>query len=1181
MTEQTTAPRTIPATEIAERLGQHRPTDEQLAVIEAPLEPVLVVAGAGSGKTETMSARVVYLIANGLVSPDEVLGLTFTRKAAGELAERIRRRLRTLAARMRADGDAQGWGAGESALGDAAGSAQGPSDDGAAGLLASMQRPTVATYNSYAAGLVKEHGLRLGIEPGARLLGEASQWQLAHEVVERWTGDLSTDAALSTVVEAVQALSGALSEHLLETDDARARMREIVDAIGRTPDAKGKKGPYAATARLVALMDQRIELLDLVDEYRRRKRASESLDFADQVAFGAHLAETYEEVRRAERSRYRVVLLDEYQDTSYAQARMLGALFGDGHAVTAVGDPNQSIYGWRGASASGLSRFAEQFGNARVHHLALSTSWRNDAHILDVANAVAAPLRAGDGPGVEELCARPGAGPGHVTAAYPATEDEEAAAVAALVAEHWRPRRAPGGPSTAAVLCRSRRQFAAMEAALRGRGIPVEVVGLGGLLEAPEVVDLVAVLQVVHDPSRGDSLMRLLTSPWVNLGAADLFAVADRMRELARRQRAVTARATGAVDPRGQGDHPEHDAQVPADGAGAGLGPDDGSAGVVAESDVVDSHSIVDVLDELPPPGWTSPDGRTLTAAGRARLVRLAELLQTLRSRTYLSVPELVVEAERAVGLDIEAGLLPGGFAARARANLDAFRDLALHFVDGADVPTLGAFLSWLDVAATTERLDTALSEPDPDAVQIVTVHAAKGLEWDVVAVPGLVDGGLPTVATTGDKGPTDAAWLTGLGTLPYPLRGDAVDLPVLAYDGAEDHKDLEERQQLFRQDAGEHQVMEERRLAYVAFTRARSRLLLTGSWFRGERKEPVPPSVFLTELVDAGLVRPDAWAEEPDGTNPALERSVCASWPPEGDVPDALQRAASLVAAARERREPARAAVADADRAADGPALRECDPARRQDDPARRDDDPVRRMDDPVHPADREPDLRDLAHLLLAERDARRRPVTEVAIPAHVSASAMVRMASGRDDYALQLRRPVPTEPSVHARRGTTFHAWVESYYSAPSLLDLDDLDGVDDTEPDADLDRLRETFLASEWAALDPVAVEVDIETPLAGVMTRSRIDAVFVDPTPPPDGRDRRRVVVVDWKTGKEPSDPALVRAREVQLAVYRLAWSRWTGMPLEDVDAAFFYVGSGATVRPERLLGVDELEALLRG
>jgi DNA helicase-2/ATP-dependent DNA helicase PcrA len=326
--------------EIAALLGLPGPTAEQTAVIEAPLEPVLVVAGAGSGKTETMSARVVYLVANGLVEPDEVLGLTFTRKAAGELAERIRRRLRTLAARLRADGVAHSL---------------------EEGVVEAMRRPTVSTYNSYAAGLVKEHALRLGIEPSARLLGEASGWQLAHEVVESWTGELQTGAAVSTIVNAVRELSGALSEHLLTPADARARMQEIIDAIEATPAGNGRSEHLAPVKALLNLMRERIELVDLVAELARRKRVSEALDFGDQVALGARLAEEFSAVGELERARYRVVLLDEYQDTSFAQARMLGALFGAGHAVTAVGDPNQSIYGWRGASASGLSRFAEQF----------------------------------------------------------------------------------------------------------------------------------------------------------------------------------------------------------------------------------------------------------------------------------------------------------------------------------------------------------------------------------------------------------------------------------------------------------------------------------------------------------------------------------------------------------------------------------------------------------------------------------------------------------------------------------------------------------------------------------------------------------------------------------------------------------------------------------------------------
>ncbi|WP_456847642.1 ATP-dependent helicase, partial [Cellulomonas sp. P5_C6] len=331
----------LTAAQIAALVGQPPPTPEQRLVIEAPLGPSLVVAGAGSGKTETMAARVVWLLANGIVEPDQVLGLTFTRKAAGELSERVRRRLRTLARAAAAEGIALAGGL-DPARGDA---------------LAGLSRPTISTYNSYAASLVADHALRLGLDPSARLLGEAAQWQLAAEVVEAWSDDLDTDAATSTVIEAVLALSGALDEHLLDAAGARAGIEGILEAIAATPPGTPPREPYADVKKLLRSLGERVRVLDLVAEYRTRKRAGDAIDFGDQVALAARLACDVPEVGAGERQRFRVVLLDEYQDTSYAQLTLLGALFGGGHPVTAVGDPNQSIYGWRGASAGGLEGF--------------------------------------------------------------------------------------------------------------------------------------------------------------------------------------------------------------------------------------------------------------------------------------------------------------------------------------------------------------------------------------------------------------------------------------------------------------------------------------------------------------------------------------------------------------------------------------------------------------------------------------------------------------------------------------------------------------------------------------------------------------------------------------------------------------------------------------------------------
>ena len=1196
----------LSADRIAELVGSPSPTAEQRRIIEAPLAPSLVVAGAGSGKTETMAGRVVWLIANGLVTPEQVLGLTFTRKAAGELAERVRRRLRQLVRAAARSGVE---------LPGRAGLAEGAHDE----LLGALVRPTVATYNAYAASLVGDHALRLGLDPSSRLLGEAAQWQLAAEVVEAWSADLELEVAMSTVVEAVLSLSGALDEHLLEAAEARARIESLVEAAEAVPAGQPPREHYAKVRDVLRSLDDRARLLDVVDEYRRRRREADAMDFGDQIALAARLARDVPEVGAAERERFRVVLLDEYQDTSYAQLTLLSALFGDGHPVTAVGDPHQSIYGWRGASAGGIDQFPATFCEvlpdgdrrpARVH--LLSTSWRNDERILEVANHAAAPLRARTRVDVPVLAARPGAGPGHVEAYVAETLADEARAVARFVKEHWRPAGPGVERRTAAVLCRKRAQFAPLHRALRDAGLPVEVVGLGGLLSTPEVVDLVATLQAVHDPSRGDALMRLLTGARTRLGAADLHALAAWSGELASRHglgRRGAATSDGTVAARTDGMvGTAADGTVAADASVAVSTGTDARAEepALVEADVVDERSIVDALDDLPPAGWTSRTGRSLTPAARERLTELAGILRTLRSHAYLAIPDLVVEAERLLGLDIEVAVRGAGSPGRARAHLDAFQNVAVEFVRSADHPTLGAFLAWLEAADAQENgLELPVVEPDPDAVQIITVHAAKGLEWDVVAVAGLVDGGLPATVAGGKDGPRDSAWLTSLGALPYPLRGDRHELPVFDMATAADRKELEERRKRFVSDAGEHAVAEERRLAYVAFTRARSDLLLTAAWWgTGVQAKRVSP--FLTELVDAGLVTADGWAPEPPAgaANPQAEEAVSVTWPADpfagGPRRAAAERAAGWVRAALAgvagdgTQHPTAAlwsgppssgstssGPASSERAAAGPAALEVAGAadgRLGERPSR---------------------WEVLADRLLEERARVRAPAREVELPAHLSASALVRLARDADEFALDLRRPVPARPSPQARRGTRFHTWVEAFFGSAALVDVDALPGADEDEESLDEQALREGFLATEWAQRRPLAVEVDVETSVDGYVLRSRIDAVFADeisfgrsgvgegegaeaiPAGASGPAGAQGVVVVDWKTGAPPHDPRARAARELQLAVYRLAWSRWTGTPLERVRAAFCYVGHGVTVYPERLLDEAEIVSLLRG
>ncbi len=1097
-------PPAVGAVEIARALERPAPTPDQVAVIEAPVAPLLVVAGAGSGKTETMAARVVWLVANGLADAEEVLGLTFTRKAAGELADRVRSRLRALHRR---------------------------------GLCSREPQPvTVSTYHAYAAAVLRDHGLRVGVEPAARLLTEAGAWQLAAEVVQRWDGDMSgVDYAPASVTEAVVALAGECAEHLVSPGQVEQVLQEVLSRIEGLPAQLGDLAPGVPPRPVRDRADRlaaRRRLVPLVEAYVRLKREREVLDFGDQVALAARIARELPEVGAGERARARIVLLDEYQDTSYAQLVLLRGLFGAGHPVAAVGDPHQSIYGWRGASAGNLQRFPVDFpapdGSPATTRY-LPTSWRNDHCVLAAANRVSADLRrpaewADPGATVQvpPLGPRPGAGPGTVGLAWLATLEDEAQAVADVAEAEWRSVAAGAAAQrpTVAVLCRARSQFPLLEGALRARGLPVEVVGLGGLLSVPEVADLRAALEVLDDPTRGDALMRLLTGAGLQLGPRDLEALG------------VWA------------------AQLHAPGR---RGPRPGVAEV--EGDVVDERSIVEALDQLPPPQWEGPAGQALSAEGRRRLARLSGLLRELRARVGLPLPDLVLEVERVLLLDIEVACRPGVRPGAARAHLDAFVDVAAGFAGAGERPTLAAFLAWLSAADSRERgLEAPVAEVRPDAVQVLTVHAAKGLEWDVVAVTGLVEGTFPNRrgggrgGGRGGEGPAaqpgpDLAlgWLSELGALPYPLRGDAAGLPRWDVQGARSQRELAEELQAFRARCGAHEVAEERRLGYVALTRARRRLLLTGAVW-GDGISPRRPSRFLAEVAElAGEVtgvEVGAWAPPPPvgAGNPRDALTPRASWPadPLGARRAAVEEGAGLVFAALAG-DPA------------GEAL-----------PAARDDGWAREVD-----------------LLLAERDAAARRVLQVELPGHLSASRVVALAADPGALALHLRRPMPQPPSPSARRGSAFHAWLEQRFGAAALVDVDELPGsADDAAPDESLAQLQARFLAGEWAQRTPVAVEVAVESPVAGVVLRGRIDAVFASTGP-----EGTRWDVVDWKTGPPPGSAEQAHARAVQLAIYRLAWARLQGVGVERVGAAFFYAATGQTVRPVDLLDEQGLQALL--
>ncbi|WP_395725651.1 ATP-dependent helicase [Nakamurella sp.] len=1143
----------ISATELARDLGLPAPTPEQAAVIEAPLEPGLVVAGAGSGKTETMAGRVVYLVATGQVWPEQVLGLTFTRKAAAALSQRIRRRLAMLPS-TRPGGAAPD---GRQTAGD----------------------PEVSTYHAFGGRLIADFGPLAGVEPAARVLTPTGAWQLARRVVGRWDADLLTDLGPDQVTERLLAISSALADHLTDVDSLSDELATVLERLRSAPPGpRQRQALHSGLSGPVKRLQDRQWILPLVQAYVRAKREHGVVDFADQMQIAAALVRDHPQIGAALRDRYRVVLLDEYQDTGHAQRVILRGLFGvgtvdqgpggpdsngrserrrRGHPVTAVGDPVQSIYSWRGASASNLPRFVTDFPLASGRPSGvrpLLTSFRNPAAVLTLANEISAPVRHDGRVEVGELRPAPGARAGGVRYGLFGTAAQENAWLAGTIAGYWRDALEAAGPSaeppTTAVLVRRRSDMADTADALRAAGLPVEVVGLGGLLDEPEVADLVATLRVLVDPTAGTAAIRLLTGARWRLGAADLEALANRARELA-----------GPVGQR-TGDSTTGD---PAADAAATV-----RAAVVAALPVedIDTWSLIDAAaDPGPAEAYSGP--------GYRRLQRFAGQLARMRARMAQPLPDLIADLERTCLLEVET--LVSGTA--GRAHLDAFAAVV------AEVAATGAgpaeLLEYLDAAAEREDGLTPGEVPQPSGrVQVLTVHAAKGLEWEIVAVPHLTDGVFPIT-----RGST---WLGDPAQLPPQIRGDRVDLPqlVLPVDGTQ--KDLADALVAHTAEFADLRLTEERRLLYVALTRTERTLLFSGHHWGPGTAKPAGPSEFLLECAKWAqpFGAPDEWADPPDPQDGQVMAARTAAWPvdPLGERRDLVQAGADRVLAALA----ALAALAEPAEPAEpvepvGPAGR---PPGTPGTPAGRPPGtpgtlgpvaagPVAAGPHAAGPDGAGPEADPFGWVadvstLLAERSARSGRALDVELPGTISVTSLVELAEDPAELARRLSRPVPTEPAGRLRRGTDFHAWLERRLRGDALLELRDLPGAGDAwvGDDPELEDLKQRFLTSTWGDRVPVDVEVPFATRIAGMGVRGRVDAIFAD--------DDGGVTVVDWKTGRPPlrDGPAAV-----QLACYRLAIAELLGLPLSRVRAAFHYVRAGITVAPANLLDAAGIEGLI--
>ena len=1126
---------------LAEALGIHTPTQEQARVIAHRLSPLLVVAGAGSGKTATMAQRVVYLVATGQVRPDQILGLTFTRKATAELDQRVASRLAGLSAAGLLPVAAPGRASGAEGTADA-------TDFG---------EPMIATYNSFAGALVRDHGLRIGVDPDSTLITQARSWQIVTSLLEARTLPLPNES-LSHNASATLVLADSLSQNLLTIEEAAKDLADLSEQFTALAAIKGCK---TLVGKAPAVMAEWEALLDVVAELHAHKRHHGLLDFGDQIALACAIAESVPEAAAQVRAQYPAVLLDEFQDTSVAQVRLLSALFADS-GVTAVGDPHQAIYGWRGASAAALDTFHQRFnptGTALLDSgtspaeatpvLELSTSWRNDSTILEVANVVSAPLRSGvveDGDPVGEhltvapLRARPaafGLEPGAAFGAFLQDPAEEARTVVAFLAERWSPS------AEMAVLCRTRAQMEPIAAELEAAGLPYTIIGLGGMLYVPEVADVRALLTAASDPERGDRVVRLLTG--FGIGARDLRALASLARELTR-----PASKNGKEAPGTHGDHAEADSPLLSE----------------ALDTLLRWHE-----DGVQEEQEESAAARDLTEAGRAVALRTARAIRRIREAVSLPLPDLVALAEQVLDLDIEIAARVGH--PMGHRALDTFHETARAFTADTDAPTLTGFLEWLDAA---EEHEDAMSvpevEPSPGAVQLLTVHAAKGLEWDVVAVPGMDEQVFPsyTSAVKDDLRVAETGWMGSTSTFPFPLRADAGDLPPFTVGDLDpavtDKPFLTETMSAYKEALGRQSLREERRLAYVAFTRARHELLLTGSHLSKTASKPRRPSRFLTELQRRDLLRPyaEGWVDfDESRPNPLTSLTQVGTWPLDADAAETLSgqspeaggegtAVTDRIAAVRRARYAAAAQVAA--------AMGGTGPAQEALAQAQPDDETVRRW-------------RLEAGLLLAERTRALSGGPAVRLPEHLAATRLDDLRADRRQFALDLRRPLPPEPRAAGRLGTVFHDAVAQRLSARGTLFGLGQAGVPDSLGPQDRDRIERWLETAENLPLleDYVLAETetDREITIGATTLRCRMDAVF-------QRLDGSGWLIVDWKTGRRqvPVD---------QLSVYVHAWAASQGVPTGAVRAAYVYVdypgGRVDELTAEGLLSIEQIQAAL--
>ncbi|ERH27505.1 putative ATP-dependent DNA helicase PcrA, partial [Actinomyces sp. oral taxon 172 str. F0311] len=714
--------------------------DRQREAVTHAGSPLLILAGAGSGKTRVLTHRIAYLLATGRARAGEILAITFTNKAAAEMRERA-----------------------GALVGDDA------------------RRMWVSTFHSACVRLLRYEHEAAGL------------------------------SSSFTIYDAQD--SQRLIQMVLKAQDVDIKRFTLKMVAARISDAKNELiGPkrYAETAgkdpvsRIVA---------DAYVEYDKRMRASNALDFDDLIMRTVDLLRDNPLIAEHYHRRFRHILVDEYQDTNHAQYVLVRALVGDGSdgvtpaELTVVGDSDQSIYAFRGATIRNIEEFERDFTGART--ILLEQNYRSTQNILSAANAV---IARNTGRRAKNLWTASGDG-ALITLDAADSEHDEARFVVGEI-----DRLADSGVDWGdiAVFYRTNAQSRALEELLVRQGIPYRVVGGTRFYERREIKDALAYLQVISNPDDTVAARRVLNVPKRGIGAkAEEAIAAHAARHGISFGAALRHLWLRAGRPAGEGEGIDVDAlarsastdEALADssvsvssGGAAGENPgarDGADASVAADSSAAAAPASSPVPSESAPE--TAPEVLGITARAAKSAAAFWGLIETLRA----------AEARGASQADIlEEVLDRTGYLAELRRSEDPqdasrVENLAeLHSVAGAfaaDAPggTLADFLERVALVADSDQVPAEGERGGQ--VTLMTVHTAKGLEFPAVFVTGMEDGTFPHQRSLGD----------------------------------------------------ESELEEERRLAYVAITRARERLYLTRAAVRSAWGTPqeMPPSRFLDDI--------------------------------------------------------------------------------------------------------------------------------------------------------------------------------------------------------------------------------------------------------------------------------------------------------------------------------------------